>query len=96
MTTPADLPPEPGSAPAGYRELADVEGQMLEITAVEDLKGIPIVVAGGQRYLVVDEWGEECATKLQSLFETSNAESFTVLIKRAANGELGMVAPPAS
>lgn len=96
MTTPADLPPPPAPpSPAGYHELAELVGQVVEVAAVEELRGIPVLVIGGLRYMALDEWGERCATHLESAFATSQTESFTVEVVRAANDEVGLQ-PPAT
>lgn len=84
------LPDPPAPVDDGYRKLAELVGQTVEVTEVEDLDGIPIVVIDdGRRFLCTGKWASEGATAIQGNIATSNAESVRVSVIETSKGHVG-------
>lgn len=93
MTNAPDLPPPPDPAPApaqiepGYYALRDLVEQTVEVTAVEDLDDVPVIVANGRRYLATGEWAESGALTIGGHLATGSGPVAVRVVDH--NGHVG-------
>lgn len=96
MADPLNLPPAPTNGDdRTYRPLAELIGQTVEVTAVEDLDGIPILIVGDTGFIVTGEWGQACATHLGAELASRGAEALRVtVVEEPAPAGVGLQAAP--
>jgi hypothetical protein len=95
-----NLPPAPAPEPVpvptpeelGYRPLRDLVGQTINVDAVEDLDGIPIVVVADRRYICSGTWAEEGGTVLGAHLNRDGVDHLTVKVVEL-NGMVGFTNP---
>lgn len=86
---PADARDDDAPIEPGYYALRDIVGATIEISDVDDLDGIPIVIINNsdgprRRYLCNDEWASQGATVIQAELNSSGDDAITVRVVEEA------------
>lgn len=99
MTDAANFPAPPGAPepeperPIGFSLLADLVGQTVEVTDVDDVDGIPVLIVNDRRYLATGNYAAACATTLQAHLATTGAESYVCRVVNVGDNEIGLANP---